>query len=184
MNLLRYIGVVSLLMAGTAAFGQKFSVGTNIAGYANLGTLNLEVEYAVARQWTVSAGVKYNPFSFESEGVEFQNRQQLYAVGAKFWPWHIYSGWWIAGKVQYQEYNSGGILSERTEEGDRLGAGFTAGYTYMLHPKVNLQIGVGFWGGVSKYTVYTCPTCGITEDKGVKGFFLPNDVIIGISYVF
>lgn len=184
MNIIRALGVVLLLSVSAVASGQKFSVGTNVVGYANLGTLNIEAEYAVAKRWTVSVGAKYNPFSYEAQGVEFQNRQQLYAVGVRFWPWHTYSGWWIAGKLQYQEYNAGGILSEKTEEGDRFGAGITAGYTYMLHPKINLQLGLGFWGGVSRYTVYTCPTCGITEDKGFKGFFLPNDIIIGISYVF
>lgn len=181
---MKHISVVLLLFVGTVAFGQKYSVGTNLIGYANLGTLNLEAEYAVGRQWSVTAGVKYNPFSYKSGGVEFRNRQQCYAVGARFWPWHTYSGWWVAGKLQYQEYNTGGILSERTEEGDRFGVGLTAGYTYMLHPNVNVEFGFGFWGGVSKYAVYTCPTCGITENKGVKGFFLPNDVIVGISYVF
>lgn len=113
-----------------------------------------------------------------------QNKQQAYALGARFWFWHIYSGWWIAAKMQYQEYNSGGMFSVKTEEGDRFGAGITAGYTYMIHPKLNMEFGFGLWAGMKKYVVYNCPKCGITIGSGRKGFLLPNDIIIGISYVF
>ncbi|MCD8312532.1 MAG: DUF3575 domain-containing protein, partial [Bacteroidales bacterium] len=93
-------------------------------------------------------------------------------------------GWWIAAKLQYQEYNSGGIVSSRTEEGDRFGAGLTGGYTYMISHRLNLDFGLGFWGGVKKYTKYDCPKCGLTLEGGTRAFISPNDVIIGITYVF
>ena len=42
----------------------KGSISTNVAGYANLLTLNAEASVPVARHWTLNAGAKYNPFSF------------------------------------------------------------------------------------------------------------------------
>lgn len=178
------IGILAMILCCGVARGQKFSVSTNAVGYMNFATLNIEGSYAVAQHWSITAGAKYNPFSFNVSGRRMQNRQQSYAVGARFWPWHIYSGWWIAAKAQYQEYNAGGIISRRTEEGDRWGAGITAGYTYMVHPKLNLEFGLGFWAGMKRYVVYSCPECGLTQERGSKGFILPNDLIIGISYVF
>ena len=88
-----------------------FDVGTGATLYANIGTMNLEASCGIARRWTVTAGVEYNPFSW-GEGIhEKTNRQRSLEAGARFWPWHIYSGWWMAGKLKYQEYNRGGIFS-------------------------------------------------------------------------
>ena len=96
----------------------------------------------------------------------------------------MYSGWWVGGKLQYQEYNVGGIVSRKTSEGDRLGAGISGGYSYMLGKHFNIDFGLGFWTGYDKFSVYACPVCGVTENSGSKFFILPSDVMIALSYVF
>lgn len=184
MNIMKHIGVLVFSLLAFTAHGQKYSVSTNMAGYLNFGTMNVEVSYAPHRHWSLTAGARYNPFTFHGNGRQMQNRQQSYSLGTRYWPWHIYSGWWIAAKLQYQEYSMGGIVSSETEEGDRWGAGLSAGYTYMVHPRINLDFGLGFWSGVKEYARYSCPACGLTLDRGIKGFILPDNVIIGISYVF
>ncbi len=181
----RSIGVLILcLILAAPAYGQKFTISTNMANYLNFVTMNLEGSYAAAQHWSITAGVKYNPFTFHFGDKQLQNRQQSYSLGVRYWPWHIYSGWWVAGKLQYQEYNVGGIISDKTEEGDKWGAGFTGGYTYMISSHFNLEFGLGFWGGVKEYTTYSCPSCGLTKESGTKAFIYPNDIIIGITYVF
>ena len=150
--------LAAALLVGAAASAQRLSVATNVLDYADFGTLNVEGDVAVARQWTL--------------------------VGVRFWPWHVFSGWWIGGKVQYQEYNRGGIRSAVTDEGDRYGAGLSAGFTYMLHPHLNVSVGAGIWGGFQRYTIYSCPVCGVTEESGEKTFLLPNDLALTLSYVF
>ena len=119
-----------VLASCLSARAEGFSVSTNILGYAWLGTMNAEASYAFARRWTVTGYVAFNPWTFNASDADrqFQSRQQTYAAGARFWPWHVYSGWWISGKAIYQEYNMGGIISRRTEEGDSAGAGFSASY--------------------------------------------------------
>ena len=77
----------------TAAGAQNVALSTNLAGYAFLGTMNLEASYALAQHWSVNAGMRYNPFTFGPEDSRIQARQQAYALGARYWPWHIYSGW-------------------------------------------------------------------------------------------
>lgn len=183
---------LKILIVLTAMFGsrqvsaQKFSVSTDLLGYARLGTMNLDASYAVARRWSLVAGIRYNPFTFRKGDPDrqFQYRQQSYSVGMRLWPWHTWSGWWFAGKLRYQEYNKGGIISEKTEEGDRFGAGLYAGYTHMLSSHFNLEFGMGLWGGVAAYRQYDCPICGLTVEEGNKFFMLPDDVMISIVYVF
>lgn len=177
---------VLLVLWCIPSVAQKFSVSTNVLGYLSLGTMNADVSYAVSRRWSLTAGVRYNPFTFRSSDPEkqFQHRQQSYALGARLWPWHIWSGWWFASKVRYQEYNSGGLISAETSEGDRFGAGVYAGYTYMVSPHVNLEFGAGVWAGKDHYSRYSCQRCGVTVSKGEEFFVLPDDIMVSVVYVF
>lgn len=165
---------------------QDVALSTNIADYANLGTINAEAALTLARHWSVNAGFRYNPFSFKGGKGDagLQSKQRTLSLGARYWPWHIYSGWWIAGKMQYQEYNRGGIVSMETKEGDRYGAGLSAGYTYMLSEHFNLEVGLGGWTGIDRYKTYSCPSCGRLLDEGNKYFVLLNDVLLSFSYIF
>lgn len=182
---MRRILLLLSMLAGLSAEAQNVAVGTNLADYASLGTLNVSADYGVARHWTIVANARYNPFSFEnSEALEVRARQRAGAVGVRFWPWHIYSGWWMAGKIQYQEYSRTGIRSTSSEEGDRAGGSLSAGYSYMISPHWNLNIGVGVWSGYDRYTVYECARCGRKVDSGTKTFLLPNDILMSFSYVF
>lgn len=185
-RLIRILFVLVLFAAARPASAQKFSISTDLLGYARLGTMNVDASYAVARRWSLIAGARYNPFTFRKgdSQKQFQYRQQSYSVGMRLWPWHTWSGWWFAGKLRYQEYNKGGIISLKTEEGDRFGAGLYSGYTHMLSSRFNLEFGVGFWAGLAAYRQYSCPVCGFTLSSGNKFFLLPDDVMLSIVYVF
>ena len=86
--------------------------------------------------------------------------------------------------VQYQEYNRGGIISQRTEEGDAYGLSLSGGYSLMLHEHLNLDFGLGLWGGQKTYITYACPSCGKITGKGYKWFLTPNEIRISIAYIF
>lgn len=180
------VAVLFLFFYVHPSSAQRVSVATNLLDYACLGTFNAEVSYSLSRHWSITAGARYNPFTFYKgdEDRQFQYRQQSYALGARMWPWHSLSGWWFAGKLRYQEYNHGGILSRQTEEGDRIGLGLYAGYTHMLSRHFNIEFGLGLWGGTAWYRRYSCPYCGLTLGQGRKWFVLPDDVMISFAYVF
>ena len=179
-----FVAVVLFYVFSTPCKAQNMSLSTNLLDYANFMTLNAEGSYALDRHWSATAQLRYNPFSYSIGGNDVQNKQQAYAAGLRYWPWHVYSGWWMEAQLQYQEYNSGGISSAKTREGDRYGLGAAAGYSHMLRERLNLEFGIGLWGGWDKYVVYNCPVCGLTEESGEKVFFLPNELIFAISYVF
>ena len=177
--------ITSLLLIGVFnASAQKWSVSTNVADWANLGTINADGSVAAGRHATVGVGFRYNPWLFGGEEKRLQNKQRTVYVYGRWWPWNIYSGWWLAGKAQAEEYNQGGIFRKETEEGDAYGLGISAGYTLMLHKNLNLDFGIGAWGGYTKYTVYACPTCGKVVDSGNKWFIMPNDLIMSLVYIF
>lgn len=179
---------ILLAAAGLLFYGwvgaQNYSVSTNVLDYVNLGTFNMEASCGLARQWSVTAGVKYNPFTFGEGNSGFTDRQRSVDVGARFWPWYIYSGWWLSGKLKWQEYNRGGFSSPGAVEGDRYGGSLGAGYSFMLHKHLNLDIGLGLWGGYDKYVAYECIKCGNVTGSGEKIFVLPNDILLTISYIF
>lgn len=183
---IKTFAVIFMMMLSNSLYAQTFSVSTDVLGLANLGTMNIDASYAFSRRWSLTAGARYNPFTFRKGNPEeqFQYRQQSYAVGMRVWPWHTWSGWWFAGKLRYQEYNKGGIVSPKTEEGDRFGAGLYAGYTHMLSSHFNLEFGVGLWAGLAVCKEYSCPVCGVTMFEGNKFFMLPDDFMISIAYVF
>ena len=181
-----FICLCVALLSSVSVMAQKLSVSTNLLDYACLGTLNADMSYAFSRHWSLTAAARFNPFTFRKEDPQrqFQLRQQSYAAGVRLWPWHIWSGWWFASKLRWQEYNWGGIISGKTSEGDRLGAGLYAGYTHMLAPHLNIEFGLGVWSGADFYRTYSCQTCGLTLSQGMRFFVLPDDIMISLAYVF
>lgn len=188
--------VITLLIAGGhVAAAQTWAVAANAADMIDLGTIGVEGSAAVAQHWSIHAGAKFNPWTFgkkdtfnglfsEPNPDQKQDRKQAYAIGARWWPWNVYSGWWVGGKAQYQEYNHGGIITKTSEEGDAFGAAISGGYSLMLKEHINLDFGLGLWGGWTKYTTYACPSCGKVVDEGQKWFILPNEVILSLVYIF
>ena len=60
----RSILIIPLLLLSFAAGAQQFSVSTNLAGWADFGTANLEAGTAIARHVSLHAGFRYNPWTF------------------------------------------------------------------------------------------------------------------------
>jgi len=191
-----FLLTILLYTAGAAAAtAQTWAVAVNAADIAELGTLGVEGSAAVGQHWSIHAGAKVNPWTFarrdtgnglfsEPNPNQKQNRKQEYAIGARWWPWNVYSGWWFGGKGQYQEFNRGGFFTETSQEGDAFGAGLAGGYSLMLKEHWNLDFGLGLWTGWMKYTTYACPSCGKVVDEGQKWFILPNEAIVSLVYIF
>ena len=184
-----------LLMTARLA-AQSFSLSTNLLDWANLGTANLQAGLSFSRHLTLHAGVRYNNWNFGSEdkGNEFQNRARGAALGVRYWPWNVYSSWWVGARAKVEEYNRGGLFGKPlTEEGVAAGVGVAFGYSRMLTDRWNLDFGLGFWGGRTRYTQYRCPRCGrvLPAEDGTslrdrdKWFLLPSDEIqISLTYIF
>lgn len=113
------------------------------------------------------------------------NQQITGFLGAKYWPWHVYSGWWIGAKAQYQDFAQAGLWSQNLVTGQAVGLGLSAGYSIMISPHVNLDLGLGGWGGRAlKYTGYK-DLGGIEIDQtGSKNFVFLDNIIVAFAYIF
>lgn len=178
------IAVLFYLAFCNVASAQKWSIGTNAAEWANLGTINADGSVAAGRHASVGVGFRYNPWTFGEAAKALKNKQRTVYMYGRWWPWYVYSGWWLGGKMQVEEYSHGGIFRRETEEGNAYGLGLSGGYTLMLHKHLNLDFGIGLWGGYTKYTVYACPTCGRVVEGGNKWFLMPDDLLISMIYIF
>lgn len=176
--------IISLSFMAPFLGAQNLSLSTNLADIAAGGTMNLEAAYGFARHWSVNAGVKYNPFSFGKGQEIMQMKQRSLSAGARWWPWHIFSGWWTGARLQYQEFSEAGLGGPGSTEGDRFGGGISAGYSRMIGRHLNLDFGLGLWTGYSIYSIFECHSCGRRIESGSKAFLLPNEVLIGINYIF
>lgn len=184
-----------LLLAGPLQ-AQVFSLSTNVLDWANLGTINAQAGLAFSRHLSLHAGARYNNWNFGSaeKGTAFQNRARSASLGLRYWPWNVYSSWWMSARAQVEEYNRGGLLKRPlTEEGLATGVGLGVGYSRMLSRHWNLDLGLGGWFGKAWYTQYRCPRCGrvVSRDDGTpvrdatRWFVLPsNELQVSISYIF
>ena len=181
----RCLLILALSAACLDAGAQRFTLGTNAVEWLSLGTMNMEASAAVSRAVSLHVSAGLNPWTFRSGDPEeqLQLRQGTIRAGARWWPWHIYSGWWMGADARYSVYNEGGIIGRETEEGDAWGGGLYGGYAIMLSDRWNLDLGAGLWGGGKVYTVYACPVCGVKTDGGTKAFILP-DARIAIQLIF
>lgn len=166
---------------------KNVTISTNLFDWANFGAINIEAGYAVSRYLTVHADLKYNPWEFKSKNPDVSsvhNQQKSAAIGLRYWPWYVFSGWWICGKVQYTDYSITGIWRPALDTGKALGAGLSAGYTFMLTRSLNLEVGAGFWGGrMLEHTLYRNPG-GAIREQGPKNFIALNDIKLSIQWLF
>ncbi len=179
------IAALALLTAFQAS-AQRFSVGTNALEWATLGTMEADLSAALARRVTFHVGVQYNPWTFHKGDVDrqFESRQLSGWAGFRYWPWHVYSGWWVGADAKYTQYNIGGFRADRlTEEGDAIGGALWGGYDIMLSDRWNIDLGVGVWAGNKRYRDYSCPICGRIVEQGNKFFIIP-DLRVAIQYIF
>lgn len=184
-NVKSFLSLLIGLLVCHAASAQRWSVGMNAADLLSLGTFGVEGSVAANGHITVNAEARINPWTFNrGKENQLQDRKQSYAVGMRWWPGTVYSGWWLGADGRYEQYNRGGIFGKSTEEGDAAGLGLSGGYSLTVAPHLNMDFGVGLWGGHTWYTTYACPTCGKVTDEGKKWFVLPSKVIMALVYVF
>lgn len=168
------------------AEGQKLSLGTDAIQWANFGTANLEMGLSVHQHFSLNLGGRYNPWNFRtSSGLLMHNQQMGGYLGMRYWPWYVYSGWWLGAKVQYADYSRTGVWRPALEQGKRLGGGLSFGYTVMLSEHVNMEFGAGVWGGRAlEYTLYECPVCMDVRKTGPRYFADIDNVSLSVFYVF
>lgn len=183
----------------TSKEGARWSVSTNVVDWGWFLTPNVSVGVGVAQHVSLEANAKINSWTYNKDSATKRNRQacQEYRLSCLWWPWYVNSGWYLGGGVQYSGY-SRRLFSNPShkEEGDAVGASVSAGYAIQVTPFLNVTVGLGLWTGMKYYKLYeeagqSCPECGRRidgngfSDRPSRAFFvLPNEVRVGLSFIF
>lgn len=126
---------------------KNWALSLNLADYADWGTVQGDIQYGISRHVSIDAGARFN------------RQNQVFSAGARWWPWYIYSGWWVKG------------LAQVASAGEAYGAGLSLGYSLILTSWLNLDLGVGGWAGRK-------------ESEGVRSWFIaPNGVTAALMFV-
>lgn len=91
----------------------------------------------------------------------------------------------MGAKVQYSSFSNTGLWNSKLTEGKGIGAGLSAGYTFMINERLNLELGAGFWGGRNfKYTQYDSPATMTPITTSPKNFIAVDNITVALMYIF
>jgi hypothetical protein len=188
-NILKGLAAALLLMCISHVAGaQNWAVSTNALSWINIGTINAEASLSVSQHVSLNAGFTANPWQMNTPTyVNLKNRQYGGYVGMKYWPWHVYSEWWVGVKAQYKNFEQVGLLSPNLMQGDAVGAGLSAGYTFMISNHFNIDLGMGLWGGrLLRYREFEGNVAVESKlvDVGPRNFTYLDNVIVALVYIF
>lgn len=189
--------VIAIVGEGRSS-AQNLSVSTNVVDWAEFATMNIEAGLPLARHLSVHAGVRVNPWQFgikagdasyaevmDLEKAGFFLKKTQVGLSLRWWPWHVFSGWWFRAKAQYSSYDRGGkFLGQERYMGDAVGGGLALGYTWMLSSSWNLELGVGGWAGMTRESVRENIVTPTPTPYVWKPFVLPDDLVIAFVYIF
>lgn len=165
---------------------RYWALSTNLLGYADLLTLNLEFQYAVGRHWSLAMSGKSNGLTIKKgEENQIMDRKIVASVGAKYWPWYVYSGWWFSGFMRTENFSQSNLTKNMGfRSGDSYGAGVSAGYALILSKWFNLDFSVGAWGGYRTTSTYEFPDLEHSAGRSSKAFIDIADICVSAMFVF
>lgn len=183
----RIILTLLFIAWGASAGAQRHAgITINLADIAWLGTLNLSGEVSAGDRLALEAGVRYNNWNFlcDCDSRAFQDRRRTFYAGARKWFADSCSGVWITARLQFEEYNRGGLFfNPATEEGDAFGLVLGAGYSWILSREWRFDAGATAMAGIKEYCRYTSPRCGrciVCDSRGA--FFRQDCIVLSLTY--
>lgn len=170
-----------LLVTALPGRAQIVAVQTNLLDYAALGTLNLQAQVSFAQNYSVFVDGRINPWKFGNPEDPTQLAHKKLSAGLRFWPWYVYSGWWVGASVQWSDFTRRKFFKlPDVVAKNGVGGALSFGYSFMLHKNLNLDLGAGIC--VTRYSSYVVNN--IPDDKGSQTFVEPDFLSVSLVYVF
>lgn len=163
---------------------RRWAISTNICDWAMLGTMNLSASLAPGRRATVTAGIKYNPFTYYNRvGRAICFRQFTPYISGRYWFCEAYDGWFAGCRLIAGEFNMSNVFKNGYCDGDFVAAGIDGGYSRRISQRWNLTVAASLTTAAHKTTFYAGPVCGriLSRKKGlavVPGFELTFDFLL------
>jgi hypothetical protein len=186
----RILTLVSLLLAmAMSSSAQDLGVKTNLL-YDATTTMNLGVETALSRKWTLDVSGSLNPWTF-NDGKKF--KIWMLQPEARYWFCEKFNGHFIGFHAMGGEFNVNKVdmpfgicpaLKDHHYEGWYAGGGFVYGYQWLLSRHWNLEGAVGVGYDYIKFDKYRCGTCGTKLESGHTHYVGPTKLALSLEYLF
>lgn len=195
----RFISAL-LLFCALTAHAQQVALKTNLL-YDATTTPNLGVEYGFKHNHSVQLFYGLNPWSFGSGPSASKVKHWVLMPEYRWWTCSILNGWFIGVHAMGGEFNAANAnlpipgvffkgdnlttgVRDNRYEGAYLGAGFTAGYQWILSKHWNLELEAGVGYNHVWYKKYPCAECGTRLDKAGTNYVGLTKLGLSLMYIF
>lgn len=185
----RLIVLVAMFLLPLLTRAQRLNVSTNLLYWATT-TPNISIEGRLARHYTLSLSLGYNPFNYKDNEYDVDPKLHHWIVypEVKYWFCRAFERGYIGLHAFYGRYDAGGLefpsfLSEHRYKGYGLGAGLSYGYQWALGKRWGIEASAGVGYVYVNYDKYDCGSCdGEKTEDGKKHFVLPTKAAVSIIY--
>ncbi|MCD7901078.1 MAG: DUF3575 domain-containing protein [Bacteroides sp.] len=188
---MKKITLLTLFMLGfvlSEVQAQKVALKSNLL-YDATTTLNLGMEFALARKWTLDVPVNFNPWKF-NDGTRLRHWGVQPEV--RYWFCENFRRTFIGLHGHYADFNVGGLpdwsfisknMQENRYQGHLYGAGISIGHAWILKKRWSLEASLGVGYARIDYDKYPCTACGTVIKQSSKNYFGPTKASISLVYL-
>lgn len=166
---------------------QTIAVKSNLL-YDATATMNLGVEIALARKWTLDVPFNVNPWKF-NDGARL--RHWGVQPELRYWFCEKFNRTFIGLHGHYSDFNVGGLpdwsifsenMQNRRYQGYLYGAGVSIGHSWILKKRWSLEASFGLGYAHIVYDKYPCAECGTKIKHDTKNYFGPTKAAVSLIY--
>lgn len=165
---------------------QKIALKSNLL-YDATTTMNLGLEFGLARKWTLDIPVNYNPWKPD-------NGRRLRHWGVqpeiRYWFCESFNRTFVGLHAHYADFNVGGlpgIFSESMQknryQGHLYGGGLSVGHSWILKKRWSIEASIGLGYARIEYEKYPCAECGSKLKDTGRNYFGPTKAALSIIYL-
>ena len=167
---------------------QKVALKSNLL-YDATATMNLGLEFGLARKWTLDIPVNYHPWK-PADGKRLRHWGVQPEV--RYWFCERFNRTFMGLHGHYAEFNVGGwpdwsFISKNMQnnryQGHLYGGGVSIGHSWILKKLWSLEASVGVGYARIVYDKYPCTQCGTKEKEDNKNYFGPTKASVSLIYV-
>ena len=189
---MKKILILILLMSGCfilESYAQKVTLKSNLL-YDATATMNLGLEFGLARKWTLDVPVNYNPWKPD-------NGRRLRHWGIqpeiRYWFCERFNRTFIGLHGHYADFNIGGWpdwsfvsgnMQQNRYQGHLYGAGLSYGYQWLLSNRWSMEAVIGVGWAHLEDDKYPCAVCGSIEKSRTKDYFGVTKAALSFIYFF
>lgn len=172
----------------TESKAQDIAVKSNLL-YDATTTMNLGLEFGLARKWTLDIPVNYNPWKL-NEGARLKHWGVQPEV--RYWFCERFRRTFIGLHGHYADFNVGNwpdwsFVSDNMQntryQGHLYGGGVSIGHSWILKKRWGIEASIGVGYAHIVYDKYPCTECGSKIKESSKNYFGPTKASISLIYL-